>query len=276
MSTGAYGADFFGDSPQASIDGASGLGGGGGFAGRGGFSGSTMTQLAALTPAVAGTGIGTGYGSDSFSQPQDYAYSDSGSSVVPSYGTGALSGPGIDVASGVNSYPNYGGGAVQPGHAGGIAGGLLGNFTKGGSSLSGIKGLFYNSSGNIQISSGVAGSGAGIAAKLGGGIVGNAAGGLAGFAASDAAGAIGGSLFLGGLQGHPSVPKSVSTVAGSTLIGANIGSKVPGVGEVGGAVTGFGVGLVADGLHRGGATGLVEDAAGGAIVGYQYGGLSEP
>lgn len=134
-----------------------------------------------------------------------------------------------------------------------------------------LKDLIYNS-GEIQVGPGVASSAAGISNSLGGGVLGNLAGGAAGFASSGGGALVGSTLLLSGLQGPTGVGSAVKTTSGGALLGANIGSKIPGLGIEGGALVGAGAGLVADGLRRGGLAGTFEDAAGGAAIGFQFGG----
>lgn len=141
----------------------------------------------------------------------------------------------------------------------------------GGFNLAGLKGLVFNS-GEIQVGPGVASSAAGISQSLGGGTLGSLAGGAAGFASSAAGGLIGASLLSSGLQGKSSVASGIKNTTGGALLGANIGSKIPGLGIAGGALVGAGAGLAADGIKRGGFVGLGEDVAGGAAIGFQFGG----
>jgi hypothetical protein len=191
-------------------------------------------------------GLFSSGGTDATGLPLSSAYGEESLGIPGGFGFPSAAGLGV---------PGIGG-------RGGIGSGLnLGN----------LKGLIYNS-GEIQVGPGVASSAAGISQSLGGGILGSLAGGAAGFASSASGGTLGASLLLSGLQGPVSATGGVKTGVGGALLGANIGSKIPGLGITGGALVGGGIALGADGLRRGGVTGALETTAGGAAIGFQFGG----
>lgn len=176
-----------------------------------------------------------------------------------------------------------GGGGMVAGSGGGVRGGILSqaNLGKVLTNPKALLGSIYNSTGMIQLGNGMSADAAGISgsisASLGGGTFGNAigaiGGGLAGFASSPAGGALGGSLALQGILGkNPGgVAQTAETVGGGALLGANIGSKVPSLGIVGGAGLGAGIGLMANGFQRKGLGGELESIGGGALAGGSVG-----
>jgi PIN domain nuclease of toxin-antitoxin system len=77
--------------------------------------------------------------------------------------------------------------------------------------------------------------------------------------------AAGSSLVMDGLRRKPGVASAIETPAGAAMIGAKFGGMK-------GGIIGAGIGLMADGIHRGGWKGTFEDAGGGALIGSQLGG----
>lgn len=96
-------------------------------------------------------------------------------------------------------------------------------------------------------------------------------GGLKSVGSSGFAATVGAGLVLSSLSNKPSAAGGAKAAIGGGLMGAHYASSL-GLCTAGGAVAGVGAGLVADGLHRGGKLGIVEDAAGGALIGFEYGG----
>lgn len=193
-------------------------------------------------------------------------------------GFGGLQIPGLTTNGGAFESNPLGGGSTGGSSSGGgsnsIFGGILSKLASG-KGLAGLKNAVFNS-GGILIKQGVGTTAAGIQQALGGGIIGKVAGGAAGFVASPLAASLGAGLFLSGVAAANKDPHSfgagVSTVAGGTLAGASIGASIPVLGLQGGALIGGGIGLLTNGLQRGGKLGILEDAAGGAAIGFQLGG----
>jgi hypothetical protein len=82
-----------------------------------------------------------------------------------------------------------------------------------------------------------------------------------------------GANYLAGLKSFLGMSGSISTGAGSatTWGAATMGQKMTAIGKSNAALMG-GAMLAMDGLRRGGALGLAETTAGGAMIGYKYGG----
>ena len=156
------------------------------------------------------------------------------------------------------SYAAGGAGGSGGGILGGILGGGLLGGGNGGVALGG--GVFGSGpvNGNPMILSAVGGTGAG-GSGGGGGILGmlglKGGGGIAGL-----------KDFLGFGGGVQYAPGQATTWAASTM-----GQKLSALGRSNAALLGGGI-LAMDGLRRGGFLGLGETTAGGAMIGFKYGG----
>jgi hypothetical protein len=154
------------------------------------------------------------------------------------YGGGGLSK--IAAALGLGAVPVFGGGGGAAGGGGGFSIPGLGGGAPGGTS---------GFSGPVQLG-GAGGSGGGFAGLLGAG-----------------------SAQFGGLREMLGLGSSISTGAGSatTLAAASFGQKLSALGKSNASLF-AGAGLAIDGLRRGGLTGLAETTAGGALIGFRFGG----
>ena len=207
-------------------------------------------------PSAAGYGIpSTGVGS--------------GSSTGGSYSNGN---PGFDLGGGIfgdlgsilgapggtapfNPSAAAGGSGSRTGSAGG---GILGSILGGGSKRGGLFSLSSIGFG----ADGLYGAG-----DIGTGII----GGAKAIAGSQLGGTIGAGLLLGSISSKPSALSGAQGAAGGVLLGSRYAGQL-GLSSTGGAIAGLGAGLAIDGIHRGGALGIGEDSAGGALIGSQYGG----
>lgn len=245
-------------------------GGFGGVGSTGGFAPGSITGDPQLDQLILGGGNGSSGGIGSLSLP------------------GGLPTGGAGIGTGIARQGGFAGlfGGGKPNIFGALAGGLLGGLLgkSGGTGaaigsaagggiigalskfkLSNLAGFFGGGGGNINIRPGVA---------IAGGF-GSITQSLASLASSPAAGALGAGLFGLGIKSAAQYPQSAiapfETTSGGALLGARLGSRIPGLGLIGGAEAGAGIGLATNGLQRGGFIGLGETTAGGAITGAALG-----